>query len=39
MKKTPEGGPSELDFSDGAVRKDALAETLQHPLTLWPPPD
>jgi hypothetical protein len=36
MKKTPKDGGDALDFSEEAVRKDAFAETLQHPLTLWP---
>jgi len=36
MNSTPKGSQETLDFSESAVRKNAFAETLQHPLTLWP---
>ncbi|MFA6430360.1 MAG: hypothetical protein WC229_02240 [Candidatus Paceibacterota bacterium] len=36
MNRSPLDGQDTLVFSESAARRDALAETLQHPLTLWP---
>ena len=36
MKNTHMGGPPVLDYSEGAAKRAALSETVQHPFTLWP---
>ena len=32
-----QNGQNQLDFSEAAAQKAAFSETLQHPLTIWPP--
>ncbi|MFA6536060.1 MAG: hypothetical protein WC250_03825 [Candidatus Paceibacterota bacterium] len=37
MNENPKGASVELDYSETAARRAALSDTIQHPLTLWPP--
>ena len=37
MSIANEDGPKTLVYSDKAASKAALSETIQHPLTIWPP--